>query len=271
MDNNAPIGILDSGIGGLTIARAIQQLLPNESLVYVGDTANLPYGDKSPAVINDRVWYIVDFLLKQRVKLIVVACSTATAASGEQLAKYLKNKVPLINVVDPLVEYLTANDQYSKQKLGLIGTTYTVNSNIYQQKLAKQEKQFELYSLATPLLVPAIEAGFLTDNFEEQIALAIKHSFENGFLTGIETLILGCTHYPIIKSQLAGFYANRIEVVDSSEATAGSVSKTLVADQLLATKSATNTFYATANPQLFSRKADLFLTGKIKTKLLTFD
>src|SRR3954468_4148521 len=147
-----PIGIFDSGIGGLTVANAIRKLLPNENMIYFGDTAHLPYGDKSEAAIQAYSIKIADVLLKKGCKVIVIACNSASSAANELLKEYVNKDVHIINVIDPMVELVTT--QFPDKHVGLIGTKRTVQSGVYAKKITESNKNIRLQSLATPLLVP---------------------------------------------------------------------------------------------------------------------
>ena len=156
MSNDRPIGIFDSGIGGLTVAAAIQRLLPNESLVYFGDTAHLPYGDKSKELIAEYAVNITQFLLKEKnCKAIVIACNTASAAAYEALRDTYKGSVPVINVIDPMIEEVIADDLI--HKVGIIATKTTVASGVYQEKFARRKPELQFTALATPLLASMID------------------------------------------------------------------------------------------------------------------
>ena len=210
--NNNPIGIFDSGIGGMTVAHAIRQRLPNESLVYFGDTAHLPYGEKSEAAIQAYSIKIADVLLQAGCKVIVIACNSASSASYELLKEYVRRDVAVINVIDPMVDLVAK--QFSGKRVGLIGTRRTVASGIYEKKLKENGSQVELTSLAAPLLVPMIEEGF----FNNAISHDIVHQYlSDSKLSGIEALFLGCTHYPLIKKELSNYYGGQVTILDSSE------------------------------------------------------
>src|SRR5690349_17045844 len=151
LEKRHPIGVFDSGIGGLTVAHAIKKLLPGESLVYFGDTAHLPYGDKSEAAIQAYSIKIADVLLQSGCKVIVIACNSASSASYELLKEYVKREVTVINVIDPMVNLVT--QQFGGKQVGLIGTKRTIGSGIYAKKLKENGSNVKLISLATPLLV----------------------------------------------------------------------------------------------------------------------
>ena len=166
-DEKGPIGIFDSGIGGLTVAQAIHQHFPNENIVYFGDTAHLPYGDKSEAAIQAYSVRIADLLLSMGCKVIVIACNSASSASYELLKEYVNRKAHVINVIDPMVEFVAK--QLGDRNIGLIGTKRTVQSGIYQKKLTAINPASTLHSLATPLLAPMIEEGFYNSQISHEI------------------------------------------------------------------------------------------------------
>ncbi len=224
-----PIGIFDSGIGGLTVARAVAQALPHERLVYFGDTAHLPYGDKSTAAIQAYAVKICDLLLRQQCKVILIACNSASAAAYELVREYVGSKAQVLNVIDPIVAHV--GRQYAGRTVGLIGTKQTVNSNVYKKKIDNLDAGVDLRSLATPLLAPMIEEGFFNDSIASNV---IETYLSNSALDGIEALVLACTHYPLIKQQIAEFYQGRTEVLDASDVVAQHVRQYLAAQQLLA-------------------------------------
>ncbi|MFC6999086.1 glutamate racemase [Rufibacter roseus] len=217
-----PIGVFDSGIGGLTLARAIKMHLPMERLVYFGDTAHLPYGDKSTAAIQAYAVKICDLLIRQNCKLILIACNSASAAAYELVREYVSSKAHVLNVIDPVVQYV--GQEFSGKRVGLIGTKQTVNSNVYKKKIDELDRQVQLKSLATPLLAPMIEEGFFNNNISESV---IQTYLSDPALNNIEALILGCTHYPLVKEQIAAFYEGKVEVLDSSELMAAHVGEVL--------------------------------------------
>jgi glutamate racemase len=217
-----PIGIFDSGIGGLTVAHAVTQALPHEHIIYFGDTAHLPYGDKSTAAIQAYAVKICDLLLKQQCKLILIACNSASAAAFDLVTAYVGSKAKALNVIDPVVEYVGGH--FERQTIGLIGTKQTVNSQVYTKKIDELQKSITLYSLATPLLAPMVEEGFFNNNISESVITAY---LSDPHLQQIKALILGCTHYPLIKKEIGQYYENEVEVIDSSEIVAASVKKYL--------------------------------------------
>ncbi|MGK7395608.1 MAG: glutamate racemase [Candidatus Cyclobacteriaceae bacterium M3_2C_046] len=225
---SSPIGIFDSGIGGMTVAYAIKQLLPGESMIYFGDTAHLPYGDKSTAAIQAYAIKITDLLLKSQTKLILIACNSASAAAYDLVKAYVGSKAKVFNVIDPVVDHI--REEFSGQKVGLIGTKQTVNSNVYKQKIEQLNEDIELVSVATPLLAPMIEEGFIENRVSQQV---IHEYLKNPLLKDIQALILGCTHYPLIKSQINDYYQDQVRVIDSAEIVARSLKAFLEYNNLL--------------------------------------
>lgn len=218
LDSSAPIGIFDSGIGGMTVASAVTKLLPSENTIYFGDTAHLPYGDKSTASIQAYSIKICNMLLQQNCKVILIACNSASAAAYELVKEYVGSKAKVLNVIDPVVDY--SKEHYESKTIGLIGTKQTVMSNVYKKKIDDLNRNIHLKSIATPLLAPMIEEGFFNNNISESI---ISSYLSDPSLANIEALILGCTHYPLIKEQIASYYGNNVEILDTSEIVAHSV------------------------------------------------
>lgn len=232
MENKAlqAIGIFDSGIGGLTVAHAIQKALPNERMIYFGDTAHLPYGDKSEAAIQAYSIKIADVLLKMHCKVIVIACNSASSAAYHLLREYVGKRAHIMNVIDPMVS-LVAN-QFSGKRIGLIGTKRTVQSNVYAQKIEALHQQITLHQLATPLLVHMIEEGFFDNRISQDI---IDQYLSDATLKDIEALILACTHYPLIKKEISAYYHQQVTILDSSEAVADALRDYLTEARLLNT------------------------------------
>lgn len=226
--DSKPIGVFDSGIGGLTVAYAIRNILPNESLIYFGDTAHLPYGDKSEAAVQAYSVKIADLLLQKGCKVIVIACNSASSAAYELLKEYVGKRAKIINVIDPMVQYL--KQHYSNCEIGLIGTKRTVNSGVYLRKIDELEQNIRLRSLATPLLVPMIEEGFFNNRISSEI---IDKYLSHESLLQIKALVLGCTHYPLVKSQIEAIFNKDTDILDSSEITAFYLKDYLVSNDLL--------------------------------------
>lgn len=223
-----PIGVFDSGIGGLTVAHAIRELLPNESMIYFGDTAHLPYGDKSEAAIQAYSIRIADILLKKGCKVIVIACNSASSAAYELLKEYVRKDTHIINVIDPMVDYVL--EHFPSKQVGLIGTKRTVQSGVYSRKINEGNKGILLHSLATPLLAPMIEEGFFNNQISHEI---IAQYLSDASLKNIDALILACTHYPLIKKEIDSYYGGKMTILDSSEVVAIALKKYLEKEGML--------------------------------------
>lgn len=213
--DNRPIGILDSGIGGLTIARGVNKLMPNEQILFFGDTAHLPYGDKSAKAIRGYVNRISEFLLEKDCKMVLIACNSASAAAYEMLHRKHGKDYIIINVIDPIVDWVCNHMEY--KKIGVIGTKRTIQSRVYAKKIESLDPELEVKSLATPLLAPMIEEGFFNNNISQTI---INSYLSNKKLDGIEALILACTHYPLIKKEIETYYNGSVDIIDSTEVVA---------------------------------------------------
>ncbi len=256
-----PIGIFDSGVGGLTVAHAIKQALPNESLVYFGDTAHLPYGDKSAESIKFYSRKITEFLLDHDSKAVLVACNSASASAFETLKQEFADRTILLDVIDPVIEYLASRNY---KKIGVIGTKRTISSGTYENKLMLRSPGTKIISMATPLLVPMIEEGFIFDDISNAI---IRAYLSNQSLTGIEALILGCTHYPIIKNQISKIFNFNVEVVDSSRIVSGILKDTLLNNNLLNDSgNVRDQFFISDYTPYFEKIAKMFFEGEINLK-----
>lgn len=256
-----PVGIFDSGVGGLTVAHAIKQILPGESLVYFGDTAHLPYGDKSAEAIRYYSGRITEFLLNQNAKVVLVACNSASASAFDTLKKEFQDRAILIDVIDPVVNYLSTRNF---RKIGVIGTKRTISSGTYDQKLKDMSPQTTVVSMATPLLVPMIEEGFIFDDISNAI---IRSYLSDETLAGIEALILGCTHYPIIKNQISKFFNFNVEVVDSARIVSMVLRETLEKNKMLNDSgNVHDQFFISDYTTYFEKIARMFFEGEINLK-----
>ena len=257
-----PIGVFDSGIGGLTVARAVNRVLPHERLIYFGDTAHLPYGDKSQAAIQAYSIKICDLLLRQQCKVILIACNSASAAAYELVREYVGSKARVLNVIDPIVAHI--GEAYAGRSVGLIGTKQTVNSNVYKKKIDDLDAGVELHALATPLLVPMIEEGFFENNISDNI---IRTYLANPHLDGIEALVLGCTHYPLIQEEIKTYYQGRVAVLDASDVVAQHVKAYLEANQLKAPVTSTlpeHLFYVSDFTRSFEESTRIFFGQQVR-------
>jgi glutamate racemase len=254
-----PIGIFDSGIGGLTVASAIRKLLPRENIVYFGDTAHLPYGDKSEAAIQAYSIKIADVLLRKGCKVIVIACNSASSASYELLKEYVRKDAHIINVIDPMVQWVATN--LGGKRVGLIGTKRTVQSDVYTRKILELNPKIELRSLATPLLAPMIEEGFFNNRISHDI---IAQYLGDPVLQDIDALILACTHYPLIRKEIAAFYGDRVNILDSSVVVAEALYKVLAEGNLLSERDSTeNHFFVSDYTEAFEQSTRTFFGEQV--------
>ena len=244
-DRDAPIGVFDSGLGGLTVAHEIMRQLPGESLVYFGDTARVPYGPKSPDTVRRYSHEIAAFLLEQGVKAIVVACNTATAHALPMLEAELD--VPVIGVVGPGAR--AAVRATKTGHIGVIGTEGTIKSGAYVRAIHAEAPDAVVTALACPLLVPLVEEGWIESEATRLIAAEYL-----GPLMRIEvdTLVLGCTHYPLLKRVIGETIGRPVRLIDSAEETAADTRRLLLEHDLVATRSVgTYRFIASDDPQQF--------------------
>ena len=210
MIERQPIGIFDSGIGGLTVARAINDLLPNESLLYFGDTAHLPYGEKSPELIRRYSSRITQHLVESGCKAIVVACNSASSNAIGAIVKAAGPNMPVIDMVTPVIRSISAED--GCQSVGLIGTRATITSGFYGEIMNQLNANSTLISRATPLLASAIEEGFFNDSIPGAV---LEAYFADNSFNNIDSMILGCTHYPLIRENVQALLPKGVKVIDS--------------------------------------------------------
>ena len=229
--NRAPIGIFDSGLGGLTVARAIYQCLPGESTVYFGDTARVPYGPKSPETVRRYSREILQWLLQQGVKAVVIACNTSTAHALETLQTH--SPVPVIGVIDPGARAAAAAS--SAGPIGVIGTAGTIASNAYARAIQRRRPEARVEQRPCPLFVPLVEEGW----FDHPAAELIAHEYlEPLRQVRVDTLVLGCTHYPLLKPLLQRVMGPEVRLIDSGEETAAVVAHVLDRNALRAPEGA---------------------------------
>jgi glutamate racemase len=262
--SNQPIGIFDSGIGGLTVANAISALLPAEQLIYYGDTAHMPYGDKSKELIGYYADRITSFLLgNQHCKTIVIACNTASAAAYELLRDKYKGKAPIINVIDPMIEAVIADEAI--HKVGVIGTKTTIASGVYQEKFSRRKPGLKYSAVATPLLASMIEEGYYNDNISKAV---LDDNLSHADLKDIDALVLGCTHYPLIKGEIDAYYHGRVKIFDSAQVLATKLKGILTHENLLSPqKAGDDIFYVSDFTESFERTTKIFYGYQISLKL----
>ena len=252
MNKDNPIGVFDSGIGGLTVAKAIRSYLPNESLLYFGDTKHLPYGEKSVQSIQKFSKNIAVFLEQQKCKMIVIACNTASSLAYETIKNKCKD-IEIVNVIDPIIKHISNCDHHDT--IGIIGTKGTINSGIYLQKIKSINQNINVKSLATPILAAMIEGGF----FKDKISQTIVHNYlKDPVLKGINKLILACTHYPLIKELIKDYYSKEIEIIDSATHVAKHVKDILKDKKLLSQQIARHRFVVSDYTSSFEESAKIF-------------
>ncbi len=262
MKSEFPIGIFDSGIGGLTVAREIIELMPNEKVIYFGDTLHLPYGEKSDKKVINYCSKICEFLMQKKCKTIVVACNTASSVAINSIQKKIGEECYLFNVIDPVIEKIR---NFKSRNIGIIGTNATISSKVYEKKINERYKDIKVFSLATPLLAPMIESGFHDASIKKKI---IATYLNNQKLNSIETLILGCTHYPLILSEIQEFYNNKVHIISSLNSIGSHIKEKLKKNKLLNTQKfkKKHEFFVSDITTSFRKNANAFFTQKISLK-----
>ncbi|MFD2046250.1 glutamate racemase [Ornithinibacillus salinisoli] len=246
---NRPIGVIDSGVGGLTVVHELMRQLPKEKLIYLGDTQRCPYGPRPEHEVVSFTWEMVDFLLQKDVKMIVIACNTATAYTLKELQERLD--IPVVGVIQPGARAAIKSTQ--KNFVGIIGTEGTIRSNAYIEALQYIKSDIEVNALACPMFVPMVEQGILTGEkaeviVEETLRPLLKYRNE------MDTLILGCTHYPLIKGVIQKVLGTQITLISSSEETARETSTILEIHQLFndGREETSHQFYTTGELDIFT-------------------
>jgi glutamate racemase len=260
MSNAKPIGVFDSGVGGLTVVKELLDAVPNEHIVYFGDTARVPYGTKSARVVREFAVQDALILLKHDVKMIVVACHTATSMAMDLLTE--RFDLPIIGVVEPGIK---AGLEVTKNgKIGVIGTRSTISSGTYPKLLAKADPEIEVFTQACPLFVPLVEEGWLDQEVTRQVA----HIYLDAFLDNqVDTVILGCTHYPLLKPLLNEVLGPSISLIDSAEETAKAVHGMLTQNALQADskQKAVHQYLVSDIPYQFRQIGERFLGRRLES------
>lgn len=261
------IGVFDSGVGGLTVAKELQRLMPNEDIIYFGDTKHLPYGEKSREAIAGYSAQITKFLMEQNCKAIVIACNTATANALKEIQDVVGNCAFLFDVINPVAEKVAYTIH---QEVGVIATKATVGTGLYRKSIRKHNKYINVHELATPLLVPAIEEGFSNHPITKAI---LANYLSNKKLQGIETLILGCTHYPLLTNEIKQYYGGNVKIVDSPAIVASQVKHILEKNHLLNDEKYLPKyhFYLSDITKNFQKIAKKFFGNKISLELKVLD
>ncbi len=259
LPNEKPIGIFDSGIGGLTVASALHKLMPGEDILYLGDTARVPYGVKSVATIQRYALESSLFLLNRGVKMIVVACNTVSAVALPRLQELLRT--PIVGVLEPGVS--EGLNTVRNGRIGVIGTPSTIFSNAYQNKLKEISPELKVFSKDCPLFVPLAEEGKCDGTIVEMI---IDEYLADMKAQDIGSLILGCTHYPLFKTALNRYFERKVHLVDSADAVSLTVQDILLRESLIRTHGEGVVHcYVTDVPRRFPVLAELFFGGALKS------
>ena len=253
-----PIGVFDSGIGGLSVVKELRKLLPGEDIVYFGDTARLPYGTKSKETVVRFSCEIVRFLMRFRIKLGVVACHTASSYSLPTLRRHFS--IPILGVVQPGARQALALTR--TRRIGVLGTRATVQSCSYEKEMKRLDPQVKVTSQSCPLFVPLVEEGHFNGEITHRIA---ENYLDPMARSGVDTVILGCTHYPLLKDAIGSIFGPRVQLVDSAQAVAWQVRDLLEAQGLLVNgRQGRVRYFVSDEPRHFIKIGSLFLNGKIR-------
>lgn len=259
--NNQPIGICDSGIGGLTVAKEIIESLPNENIIYLGDTARVPYGVRDKETITKFAFDLVKFLIDKKVKAIVVACNTISATCLPELQSL--SPIPVIGVIKPTVGEVVNN--LKTKIIGVIGTRATVNSNRYENEIKKLNHKIMVFSQACPLLVPLAEEGFINHKATKIITQEYLEYFKG---KNIDSLILGCTHYPILRNIIQEVIGENIKIIDPALPVRKELINILTTNNLLGnTKEPVLHFFFTDITPQTEKTVKVFFDGNFPGKL----
>lgn len=257
--DSRPIGIFDSGVGGLTVVSQIQALLPNETIVYFGDTARVPYGTKSKETVTKFSVENVEFLMKHDVKLVVVACNTVSSLSLDFLKRCFR--VPIIGVIEPGAK--SAVNSTRNNRIGVIGTHATISSGAYEKAISKISSRSSIFTQSCPLFVPLVEEGWIERGVARDVADIYLKPLK---AKRIDTLILGCTHYPLLKVVIGKVMGSKVLLIDSSQEVAKEAKDVLDASGLLngSEKSGRYKFFVSDEPNRFVKIGEKFLRKPIK-------
>lgn len=254
-----PIGVIDSGVGGLTVAKEMMRLLPNETIYYVGDTARCPYGPRPGEEVKQFTWEMTNFLLDRNIKMLVIACNTATAVALKELQNELH--IPVLGVIYPGSK--AAICKTTNGNIGIIGTEGTVKSEAYPRTLLSLDSEIKVDSLACPKFVPLVESGEYNSTIAKKVVYETLQPLKEKQL---DTLILGCTHYPLLESIIQEVMTDKVTLINSGGETAKEVSAILSACGVLNTQTVVpiHQFFTTGSPVIFSRIASQWLERQIE-------
>ena len=268
MSSPNAIGVFDSGLGGLSAVKEFMHILPNEKIIYFGDTGRVPYGTRSCDTIKKYAFQDTHFLLEHNVKMVVAACGTVSSVAGKELESKLA--VPYTGVVNPTA--FTAAQKTKNGKIGIIGTSATINSHSYKLRLEKLNPDFEVFEQACPLFVPLVENGFIHRD-DQIVRLVVRRYISELKEQGVDTLILGCTHYPLLRDAIQDFMGPDVTLVDSGYETALYAAKILKEQNLLNDdmEKKSPEFFVSDTPDGFENIAGLFLGRNIDHTVTQID
>lgn len=259
--NNKPIGVFDSGIGGLTVLHELIKALPNENFIYLGDTARVPYGNRSKETVTDFALELTKFLLSYDLKYLVVACNTISAICLDKIKKI--SSVPVIDVITPAVNRIV--ELTKSKKVGVIGTKATISSGIYETEIKDLDSNIKVYTRACPLFVPIAEEGLGDSEIAYLVAKKYLEFFKD---KEIDILHLGCTHYPLLKKVIQKVIGDKITIIDSAIPTAKKLKEELRSKNLEGiSKNPEYQFFVTDDPEKMRDIAEIFLGKRIKVNI----
>ena len=262
LTSSLPIGVFDSGMGGLTVLRELKKSLPNESFLYLGDTARLPYGTKSQETVVQYAMQMAALLITKGIKLLVIACNTATMAALDALQKHYP-KLPIIGVIEPGANAAIKAAQTKKNVL-VLATEATIRSNVYSNFITEREASVNVTGLACGLFVALAEEGFVND---EVANIVVKKYLSNLDVSKFDSVLLGCTHFPVLKLIIQSYMGEAVTIVDSAIETAKAVKEALTQADIQSKRSvSTICFLVTDLPERFTRVGQLFLQERIAMK-----
>lgn len=257
--NSRPIGIFDSGIGGLTVLKEIMKELPHENTIYLGDTARVPYGIRSPETVIKYSFENTKFLFSRDIKLLVIACNTASSISLNAIRNSIS--IPVIGVIEPGAKAAVRTTQ--NKRVGIIGTDATITNSAYTKVIKALDERIEVFGLPCPLFVPLVEEGWTYGNIATLIARKYLKHIKN---KGIDTLVLGCTHYPLLKTVITRVMGRDIRLIDSAVETSHEIKTTLEEMEIRSKleEQPVRKFYVTDSPEKFLKIGERFLGKSIE-------
>lgn len=251
---NNPIGIIDSGVGGLTVVKEVIKQLPNEEIVYIGDTERCPYGSRPSEEVREYTWQMIDRLIDEGIKMLVIACNTATAVVLEEVKRKLS--IPVLGVVKPGA--IAALEATNKNYVGVIGTSGTISSGAYEKAIKEMNPHVRIVSLACPKFVPLVESGvFSGEKALQTVTVELQPILGKSF----DTLILGCTHFPLLSNLIQQVVGTKVKLISSGQETASAVRQILYQNNLLITSNrhSRHTFYTTGDREQFKKIGEEWL------------